>query len=127
MKPGSSVASPRSMMRALAGMGPPTAVILLPSTTMTAFRVTVSEVPSKSRAALMATGCARASVGKKKRAATNFFMSVQYCIVIMLGDLIERHPGIVGVAIIAGLLILLIRSIFRALQRWEIIPDPLFP
>ena len=45
----------------------------------------------------------------------------------MLGYLIERHPGIVGVAIIAGRLILLIRSIFRALQRWEIIPDPLLP
>ena len=45
----------------------------------------------------------------------------------MLGDLIERHPGIVGVAIIAGLLILLIRSIVRALQRWEILPDPLVP
>jgi hypothetical protein len=45
----------------------------------------------------------------------------------MLGQLIDKHPGIVGVAIIAGLLIMLIRSIFRALQRWEIIPDPLLP
>lgn len=45
----------------------------------------------------------------------------------MLGDLIQNHPGIVGIAIIAGLLVMLIRSIFRALQRWEIIPDPLLP
>src|SRR6266550_2914301 len=45
----------------------------------------------------------------------------------MLGQLIEKHPGIVGVAIIAGLLILLIRSVIRALQRWEVIPDPLLP
>jgi uncharacterized membrane protein YgcG len=45
----------------------------------------------------------------------------------MLGQLIEKHPGIVGVAIIAGLFILLIRSVIRALQRWEVIPDPLLP
>src|SRR5205814_3912494 len=45
----------------------------------------------------------------------------------MLGDYIQRHPGIVGVAIIAGLLIMLIRSVVRALQRWETIPDPLLP
>ena len=45
----------------------------------------------------------------------------------MLGQLIEQHPGIVGVVIIAGLVILLIRSVIRALQRWEVIPDPLLP
>jgi len=45
----------------------------------------------------------------------------------MLGQLIDKHPGIVGVAIIAGLLILLFRSVIRALQRWEVIPDPLLP
>lgn len=45
----------------------------------------------------------------------------------MLSDLLDKHPEIVGIAIIAGLLILLIRSVIRALQRWEIIPDPLLP
>jgi uncharacterized membrane protein YgcG len=45
----------------------------------------------------------------------------------MLGHLIEQHPGIVGVVVIGGLLILLIRSVIRALQRWEVIPDPLLP
>jgi len=44
-----------------------------------------------------------------------------------LSRLIDKHPGVVGVAIITGLILMLIASVIRALKRWEIIPDPLLP
>ena len=37
------------------------------------------------------------------------------------------HPRIVPVAICTVLLLMLLRSIVRAFQRWEILPDPLLP
>ena len=43
----------------------------------------------------------------------------------MLHWFVEHHG--VPIVIIGGLIILLIRSVVRALQRWEIIPDPLLP
>jgi len=33
----------------------------------------------------------------------------------------------IGIAIIIGMLLMFIRSVVRALQRWEILPDPLLP
>ena len=45
----------------------------------------------------------------------------------MLYDWVEKHPGIVVVIVIIGLSLMLIRSVVRALQRWEVIPDPLLP
>lgn len=38
-----------------------------------------------------------------------------------------RHPVVVGIAICVTLLLMLVRSIVRALQRWEILPDPILP
>jgi len=43
----------------------------------------------------------------------------------MLDWFVEHHG--VFILIAGGLLVLLIRSVIRALQRWEIIPDPLLP
>ena len=43
----------------------------------------------------------------------------------MLDWFVEHHG--VPIVIIGGLIILLIRSVVRALKRWEIIPDPLLP
>ena len=45
----------------------------------------------------------------------------------MLYDWVEKHPGIFVVIVIVGLSLMLIRSVVRALQRWEVIPDPLLP
>lgn len=45
----------------------------------------------------------------------------------MLYDWVEKHPGIIVVIVIIGISLMLIRSIIRALQRWEVIPDPLLP
>src|SRR5438067_12392198 len=70
MKPGRIVASPRSMTCAPAGTAPPIDLIRLPSITTTAFFVTASEVPSKSRAAFRAIVfgcCAAAEIAKAKR------------------------------------------------------------
>src|SRR6185295_2310869 len=65
MKPGSSVASPRSMTRAPAGMGSPdpAAVIVPPVTTTTAFGTVESPRPSNMRAALRTTTSAPAGAG----------------------------------------------------------------
>ena len=41
--------------------------------------------------------------------------------------LFEKHPPLVGISICAMLVIMLIRSVIRAFQRWEILPDPLMP
>src|SRR5438094_10545059 len=43
----------------------------------------------------------------------------------MLRWLIEHHG--VPIIIIGGLIVMLIRSVVRGVQRWEIIPDPLLP
>ena len=45
----------------------------------------------------------------------------------MFYDWVERHPGIFVVIAIIGVGLMLMRSIVRALQRWEVIPDPLLP
>ncbi|MGZ7081144.1 MAG: hypothetical protein ACXVJT_17150 [Thermoanaerobaculia bacterium] len=42
-------------------------------------------------------------------------------------DLVADNPRIVPVAICTVLLLMLLRSMVRAFQRWEILPDPLFP
>jgi hypothetical protein len=44
-----------------------------------------------------------------------------------LSHLVAAYPGIVAVVVITGLLLMFIASVIRALQRWEIIPDPLLP
>ena len=45
----------------------------------------------------------------------------------MFYDWLEKHPGVFVVIVIVGLSLMLIRSVVRALQRWEVIPDPLLP
>ncbi|HEY8130528.1 MAG TPA: hypothetical protein VII12_01440 [Thermoanaerobaculia bacterium] len=40
---------------------------------------------------------------------------------------VGEHPRLVPVVICTVLLIMLIASIIRAFQRWEILPDPLLP
>ena len=42
-------------------------------------------------------------------------------------QMFARHPPLVGIAICTMLVVMLIRSIIRAFQRWEILPDPLMP
>src|SRR2546423_12680365 len=76
MKPGSSVASPRSMTCAPAGMATLTPTMRLPATTTTALFTTASEVPSKRWAALraMVLVWAEAVEARRKRARTSFFM-----------------------------------------------------
>src|SRR5438477_10198996 len=76
MKPGRSVASPRSMTWALGGTVPPIEAIRFPCTTITALRVTWSDVPSKRRAALMPIGCdcAIADAAANRRRRVNFLM-----------------------------------------------------
>jgi hypothetical protein len=44
-----------------------------------------------------------------------------------LAEYVGNHPRIVPVAIVSVLLIMLIASVIRAFQRWEILPDPLLP
>ncbi|MDQ6800272.1 MAG: hypothetical protein M3041_05480 [Acidobacteriota bacterium] len=45
----------------------------------------------------------------------------------MFYDWVGRHPGIFIVIAIIGVALMMMRSIVRALQRWEVIPDPLLP
>src|SRR5271166_5871749 len=58
MKPGQTVASPRSITVVPSGVvGPtPTAVMVLPSTITVAFAINLSDLPSNSRAALSTIG-----------------------------------------------------------------------
>jgi hypothetical protein len=42
-------------------------------------------------------------------------------------SLFGQHPRLVPVAICTVLIIMLIASVIRAFQRWEILPDPLLP
>jgi hypothetical protein len=46
---------------------------------------------------------------------------------LMFYDWVGRHPGIFIVIVIVGVSLMLMRSVIRALQRWEVIPDPLLP
>src|SRR5579864_3785473 len=79
MKPGRIVASPRSMTRAFAGAVVGfTAVMRLPSTTTTALRTSVSDVPSNRRAALITVGCANATEGRNNSALSSFFIRATY-------------------------------------------------
>ena len=55
----------------------PTAVMRFPSTTTTAFRISVSDVPSNSRAAFTAIVCAEATEAKSVSARKSFFMRVK--------------------------------------------------
>lgn len=45
----------------------------------------------------------------------------------ILTSYIGKHPAIVPWGVSAVFLIMLIASVIRAFQRWEIIPDPLLP
>jgi hypothetical protein len=44
-----------------------------------------------------------------------------------LAEFVGNNPVIVPVAIVTVLLVMLIASVIRAFQRWEILPDPLLP
>src|SRR5436190_17166638 len=89
MKPGSRVTSPRSMTSAFGGTAPPMDLMRLPSTTMTAFGVTASEVPSNMRAALrtMVFGCWAKTVDAAKRRATAYFL---------MAEKVARRVGMLG-------------------------------
>src|SRR5260370_38903778 len=73
MKPGERVASPRSMICALSGMGTllPATMMVLPSTTTTPLGRIAFDLPSKSRAALrpiVADGSAAKALVKAQQA-----------------------------------------------------------
>ncbi|PYQ52387.1 MAG: hypothetical protein DMF59_04840 [Acidobacteria bacterium] len=51
-------------------------------------------------------------------------MEAEYILLVMF--MFNDHPVFL-IAVIIGIAILFIRSVIRALQRWEVIPDPLLP
>src|SRR6266849_6301754 len=90
MKPGSSVASPRSITSASAGTArfEPAAVMRLPLTTMTALRTSVSDEPSNKRAAFRTMGrcCALAENAQQATSARKNFFIARRLYVIQTGE-----------------------------------------